>query len=450
MIENLPQYLDTEYEFYLDQDSDLLYYRPPNGMDPNEMQLEMVVNEGHITFEDQQHVEVSGLSFRYADVESIRFQGDCRHISIRNCKFENLLKHAIVNEMKPDYKKWERRYKSHPHILEQWKLERQDHLTVADCEFAYIADRVIMLGDELKAATSYPWGTLGRVDILRNKLEMVGIRHQGNKYSSISSISIGLSETGMIAGNVVKRSFGPGIQYHGGMTNGSDIELIIRDFITGKGQRSWKVWENRPKELWKAPEPEGGYDKKMNPVYGGKQVAKYPGERRHTLISRTRNLLVEVKFKTQPGHAGGALLSKHDGESGYSLLIKASGEAEFRVGAANDGDWHHVIAEIDRKSGRMTIYLDGKIAGQAKASFGEKASIDCKADFTVGKFSGGERGFFVGAIDFMRVCHGTLADARTSIEELYAWQYTDGPALFDMRGRKPMGKRRDAGALELK
>jgi hypothetical protein len=54
----------------------------------------------------------------------------------------------------------------------------------------------------------------------------------------------------------------------------------------------------------------------------------------------------------------------------------------------------------------------------------------------------------VGAIDFMRVCHGTLADGKTSIEELYAWQYTEGPALFDMRGRPAMGERRDAGALE--
>jgi hypothetical protein len=51
-----------------------------------------------------------------------------------------------------------------------------------------------------------------------------------------------------------------------------------------------------------------------------------------------------------------------------------------------------------------------------------------------------------GAIDFLRICHGTLADARTDIEELYAWQF-DGPFLRDFAGRAPRG-RRDAGALE--
>ncbi len=41
---------------------------------------------------------------------------------------------------------------------------------------------------------------------------------------------------------------------------------------------------------------------------------------------------------------------------------------------------------------------------------------------------------------------GTLADARTSIEELYAWEF-NGPFLRDFAGRAPEGKR-DAGALE--
>jgi hypothetical protein len=76
------------------------------------------------------------------------------------------------------------------------------------------------------------------------------------------------------------------------------------------------------------------------------------------------------------------------------------------------------------------------------------ASIDCKADFTVGRSSAGDEGYLEGAIDFMRICHGTLADAKTTIEELYAWQYVSGPHLFDMRGVKPKGRRRDAGALE--
>ena len=52
-----------------------------------------------------------------------------------------------------------------------------------------------------------------------------------------------------------------------------------------------------------------------------------------------------------------------------------------------------------------------------------------------------------GALDFLRIALGTLADADTTIEELYAWEF-DGPFLRDFAGRKPSGAKRDAGALE--
>jgi len=52
-----------------------------------------------------------------------------------------------------------------------------------------------------------------------------------------------------------------------------------------------------------------------------------------------------------------------------------------------------------------------------------------------------------GTLEFLRIAHGTLKDAQTTIEELHAWQF-DGPSLRDMRGTKAIGKGRDAGALE--
>jgi hypothetical protein len=41
----------------------------------------------------------------------------------------------------------------------------------------------------------------------------------------------------------------------------------------------------------------------------------------------------------------------------------------------------------------------------------------------------------------------SAASRRTTIEELYAWQF-DGPAHRDMRGVAPKGQARDAGAIE--
>jgi hypothetical protein len=52
-----------------------------------------------------------------------------------------------------------------------------------------------------------------------------------------------------------------------------------------------------------------------------------------------------------------------------------------------------------------------------------------------------------GTLDFLRIALGTLTDAKTTIEELYAWEF-DGPFLRDFVGRAPAGARRDAGAIE--
>ena len=52
-----------------------------------------------------------------------------------------------------------------------------------------------------------------------------------------------------------------------------------------------------------------------------------------------------------------------------------------------------------------------------------------------------------GTLDFLRIAHGTLGDADTTIDELYAWEF-DGPFLRDFTGRQPTGRRRDAGAIE--
>ncbi len=196
----------------------------------------------------------------------------------------------------------------------------------------------------------------------------------------------------------------------------------------------------------------------VEPAGGGEGCVRYPVERRKTLRIGTENVLVEAIFRTEPEHVGGMILAKHDGESGYRLAVDDAGRAALRIssggkhatvasaGKVNDGQWHHVLAEADRQARRMTIYLDGKPAGQAKVALAPDASLDTTADVLVGKASD-DTDRFVGAIDFLRVCRGTLADSRTTIEELCAWQF-DGPFLRDFTGRKPDDGKRDAGAVE--
>jgi hypothetical protein len=167
-------------------------------------------------------------------------------------------------------------------------------------------------------------------------------------------------------------------------------------------------------------------------------------------------MLVDALFATETG-SNGVIAAKHDGENGYLLRVNEDGNAEFTISAdgqsgtvateqpVNDGQWHYVLAEVDRETGRMSIYLAGELAGQTQAGIAPEKSIDTNADFLVGKASD-DSGKFTGAIDFLRVCRGTLEDSHTDIAEVYEWQ-TNGPFRYDFMGNKPKGQR-DAGALE--
>ena len=104
----------------------------------------------------------------------------------------------------------------------------------------------------------------------------------------------------------------------------------------------------------------------------------------------------------------------------------------------NDGQWHHVIAEADRQAGTFTIYLDGRQDASGPA-LGVGVSLANDANLYVGGTPRGQN--LDGAVEFLRIARGTLADAQTTIEELYAWQF-HGPFLCDFAG----GKRTNGGA----
>ncbi len=186
----------------------------------------------------------------------------------------------------------------------------------------------------------------------------------------------------------------------------------------------------------------------------------YPGWKRKTVDMDQNSFLIEVHFRTEPGHTGGTLVSKM-ARAGYVLDIDGEGRARLRLRHAgkdvasrattapvNDGQWHHLVAEVDRAihAAHLRLYLDGEgAAGELSGEMLSKnASLSNDADFLVGR--GPEGDYFAGAIDFLRVSRGSLADAQTTIEELYEWQF-NGPFLRDFCGNEPVG-RRDAGALE--
>ncbi len=108
----------------------------------------------------------------------------------------------------------------------------------------------------------------------------------------------------------------------------------------------------------------------------------------------------------------------------------------------NDGQWHHAIVEADRRARTLTVYVDGKKDGSAEGVDGS-VSLANEGDVHVGGTPEGR--YLDGALDFLRIAQGTLADADTTIEELYAWEF-DGPQTRDFTGRKRTGAR-NAGAI---
>ncbi|MFO7956205.1 MAG: LamG-like jellyroll fold domain-containing protein [Candidatus Brocadiia bacterium] len=166
------------------------------------------------------------------------------------------------------------------------------------------------------------------------------------------------------------------------------------------------------------------------------------------------NFLIEVYFRTEPGAEG--TLARKMGDAGYALSVGEGGAATFTVKHAkgraqldgdapvNDGDWHHLIAEADREAGTLTLYVDG----QREVSGDGVGPVPLANDADLYAAGTPEGDNLACTLEFLRIAHGTLADARTSIEELYAWQF-DGPQFRDFAGNKPAGAGRDAGALEL-
>jgi hypothetical protein len=169
----------------------------------------------------------------------------------------------------------------------------------------------------------------------------------------------------------------------------------------------------------------------------------------------THNMLIEAYAMIEKGSQG--VLAEKLADAGYSLSVEADGKLNFglvsngsraSLGSKQtvaDGQWHHIVAEADRKRGVMTIYVDGEVSGRANLPLLPSASLSNNSKLFVGGTDKGRN--LAVTLDFLRITRGTLADSRTSIEELRAWQF-EGPFLADFTGTRPADGKRDAGAIE--
>ncbi|MCX7818281.1 MAG: LamG domain-containing protein [Kiritimatiellae bacterium] len=190
------------------------------------------------------------------------------------------------------------------------------------------------------------------------------------------------------------------------------------------------------------------------PAHGqdpARRAFTFEGDELRTADIHRGNLLIEVVLQAR---GDGLVVGKQQGP-GYRLELRG-GRAVFSIagaeggrgevvssGAVADGQWRHLVAEADRSARQLRLYLDGRPDAAAPGPGPE--SLANEGDLCVGGTPGG--GWLDATVDFLRIARGTLADAHTTIEELYTWQF-DGPARRDMLGRPPHGRARDAGAIE--
>jgi len=177
-------------------------------------------------------------------------------------------------------------------------------------------------------------------------------------------------------------------------------------------------------------------------------------EPRETLDMDDNSFLIEAYLRVPATSAFGTIVQKASEGNGYMLglsedgslgIVLADGETRARALSTqpvNDGSWRHLIAEVDRADGVVRFYIDGKLDSETPVEL--EGSLANESDFLVGK---GAAGHLHGDIDFLLLARGTLADAKTTIEELHAWQF-EGPFLRDWTGEMPEDGDRDAGAVE--
>ncbi|MFH1440920.1 MAG: dockerin type I domain-containing protein [Candidatus Omnitrophota bacterium] len=173
---------------------------------------------------------------------------------------------------------------------------------------------------------------------------------------------------------------------------------------------------------------------------------------------KINNFLIEAVLRIPGNETNGGIVEKSDGSKGYTLAVVngylkmtvrfgASDCSRTSTGRLNDAKWHHIIAEVDRCDQEgINIYVDGKLCNGAFTGIIDFSSnISNSGDFIAGYSI--DEGYLAAAFDFLRISRGTLAQAETTIEELYDWEF-NGPFLKDFYDNPASGDVRDTGAIE--
>ncbi|MEE9302895.1 MAG: LamG-like jellyroll fold domain-containing protein, partial [Thiotrichaceae bacterium] len=233
-LEGLPIFLDSTGEYTYKKtkaNSGTLYLRLPGDRNPNASKVEAANLRNILTIRDQHHIEISGLTFRFANQipvhskqarhaplysAAIQIRGSSSDIKIHHCRLLHLPVGIVAFPS------------------DSGKNNVLDHINITDNEFRNIDGSAIVLGN---GRGRMAWGKLRarliHSQILRNRLTQIGSRPLGlwGAGANGHGIDINGGELIEIAGNHINLVWGAGIA----LTLGSDYKLspINRPLLRG-------------------------------------------------------------------------------------------------------------------------------------------------------------------------------------------------------------------------
>jgi hypothetical protein len=216
-LEDLPQFLDEPGEFWVEKlgnSRSRIYVRLPNDANPNAFTLEAGRHYNHIEASHLEHVEISGLTFRFGNmgwdynhpqwgrpnlqIGAIRLTGRGDGIVIANNTFEHLPMPIRVEVGSP--------------------TQAIGTIAVNDNVMTDTDHGAITITNSTPRNES-AMGSLGHVDVLRNRLERIGMRIISGEHGH--AVDIRYPETSHLAGNFLYRIGGWGLAVFGGKPAGA-------------------------------------------------------------------------------------------------------------------------------------------------------------------------------------------------------------------------------------
>lgn len=222
-LEDHPAFLNQEGEFWVEKSGDktaTLYFLPPDGANPNDLQIEAGRHTALLFASELRHVEISGFVFRFTNVHwdynlplwahprlldaAIRLAGGGDGIVIRNNTFEHVNMPVRISASSD----------SHP-----YPASPVGRVLVADNDLRHTDHGAIAIGAHTNnPESSSQEGPLGAVEILRNRMEWIGWRNLSGTHGHAVDVRHPL--TALVAGNFLHRIAGWGISVFGGKPDG--------------------------------------------------------------------------------------------------------------------------------------------------------------------------------------------------------------------------------------